>query len=261
MHSPVSNSLNLFLERLLRRSALSPEEQQAILSLPGELERLEANRDFVSPGDRVSHACLMVSGMAGRFDQGADGTRQITALHFPGDMCDLRSVVLPLTETGLQALAPSAVMRIPHEAIRVIATQFPGIAEALWRDCMVDAALLAEWVVNIGRRTARGRVAHLLCELTYRMNRARWDGPIIIDIQFSQQQLAEATGLTPVHVNRTLQSLRADGLVDWRNRHVILPDFKALCEVAEFDTTYLHLGVDDAPAGHFRLVDPELVAN
>lgn len=232
-------NLQRFLDRLTSRSVLTQEEQQAILDLPGHAEQVPANRDFVEFGDRVDHACLVVAGIVGRFDQSSEGRRQITAMHIPGDMCDLHSVVQPLPTSALQALSVATILRVPHSTIRAVAGRYPAIAEAFWRDCMVDAAVLSEWVVNVGRRDAKTRVAHLICELASRLHAASGTDDFVFDLPINQTQLAEATALTAVHVNRTLQSLRADGLLEWHQRVIRVCKWKALAERAEFDPAYL----------------------
>lgn len=241
---PNRPNLQRFLDRLNSRSILSLEEQQAILDLPGQAEQVQANRDFVELGQRVDHSCLVVAGIVGRFDQNGEGVRQITAMHLPGDMCDLHSVVQPMPTSALQALSVATILRIPHSAIRTVAAHYPAVAEAFWRDCMVDASILCEWVVNVGRRDARMRVAHLLCEMAHRLGAmAGGLDDVVFDLPVTQTQLADATALTPVHVNRTLQQLRREGLVDWHQRVVRLPRLQALMDIAEFDTDYLQLDV------------------
>jgi len=237
-------NLQRFLDRLNSRSILTSEEQQAVLDLPGQAEQVHANQDFVALGQRVDHSCLMVAGIVGRFDQNGEGVRQITAMHLPGDMCDLHSVVQTIPTSALQALSVATILRIPHTAIRSVAAHYPAVAEALWRDCMVDSSILCEWVVNVGYRDAKMRIAHLLCEMANRLG-AMVEGmdDIVFDLPVTQTQLADATALTPVHVNRTLQSLRAQGLVDWHQRVVRLPRLKALMEVAEFDCDYLQTSI------------------
>lgn len=237
-------NLQRFVDRLNSRSILTLEEQQAVLDLPGQAEQVQANQDFVALGERVDHSCLMVAGIVGRFDQNGEGIRQITAMHIPGDMCDLHSVVRPMPTSALQALSVATILRIPHSAIRSVAAHYPAVAEALWRDCMVDSSILCEWMVNVGRRDARTRVAHLLCEMASRLGAMVEEmDDIVFDLPITQTQLADATALTPVHVNRTLQQLRKEGLVDWHQRVVRLPKFKALMAVAEFDPDYLQSDV------------------
>jgi len=252
---PFSNKPDLqrFLDRLTSRSVLSEEEQQAILNLPCRSEHVQANRDFVPLGERVDHACLVVDGIVGRFGQNSDGKRQITAMHIPGDMADLHSVVQPTGASALQALSIATILRVPHAALRAAAARYPALAEALWRDCMVDASVLSQWVVNVGRRDARERVAHLLCEMAVRLHVAPAEGEIVFPFAVTQTQLADATGLTSVHVNRTLQALRRDGLAQVSSRAVHIADWDALVAVGDFDTAYLQ--TDVRAEGRLRIAD------
>lgn len=240
--SPYHHDLKPFLDRLTRRSALTSEEQAAILGLRAQVRQVQSNRDFVRLGEQLDHSSLIVAGYVGRFDQNAQGARQITALHLPGDMADLHSVVQPEATSALQALSTATVLRVPHHAIRKTAAAFPAIAEALWRDCMVDAAILAQWVVNVGRRNARARIAHFLCEIALRLGAAPARGAIAFPFRVTQTQLADVTGLTAVHVNRTLQTLRREGLADVRAQVRVL-DWAALIDVAEFEPDYLQMHV------------------
>lgn len=239
---PGRPDLQRFLDRLTRRSVLTAEEQKVILSLPGHAEHVRPNRDFVRLGERVDHSCLVVGGFVGRFGQTYNGVRQIVALHIPGDMADLHSVVQPEATSALQALSTATILRIPHAAIRAAAAAYPSIAEALWRDCMADAAILAEWVVNVGRRDARSRTAHVLCEMAVRSGVAPAQGEIFFPFPVTQSQLGDATGMTAVHVNRTIQGLRRDGLADVRSNAYIY-DWDRLSAVGDFDSAYLHLAV------------------
>ena len=244
------SNLDIFLNRLTQRSVLSGQERQAILDLPGHAEQVRANYDFVRLGQRVESACLVVAGIVGRFDQSREGARQITALHIPGDMCDLHSVVQPIPTSALQALSVATIVRIPHAAIRIVAAQYPAVAEAFWRDCVVDGAILAEWVVNVGRRDGRTRIAHLLCEMATRLAATSTSNDFVFDFPVTQAQLADATAMTAVHVNRTLQGLRADGLIEWQQRIIRVPDWSALAALGEFEPGYLQTGCQ--PIRQFR---------
>lgn len=128
-----------FLDRLLMRSVLTEQEQNAVLDLPCHFAEVKANRDFVGLRQITDHASLVVAGIVGRFDQCRDGSRQITAVHLPGDMANLHSVVEPEATSALQALSATTILRLPHSAIRAAAARLPALAEALWRDSMVDA--------------------------------------------------------------------------------------------------------------------------
>ena len=240
-----SPDLQLFLARLTARSVLSSAERQAILNLPTRTVQVEANRDYVCVGERVDHSCLVVEGIMARVGENRDGQRQITALHVPGDMADLHSVVRPIGTSALQALSTTTLLRIPHSALSSLAARFPGVAEAFWRDCMVDSAILSQWVVNVGRRDARTRLAHLLCEMAIRFGDERRPR-LVYGFPVTQAQLADATGLTSVHINRTLRSLREAGLVDAKAKEVQILDWRRLVQLGEFDSTYLQADLEPA---------------
>lgn len=238
--------LSRFLDRLLRRSRLGEVEQEAILNLRSHAFQVDAHRSIVSPGEEVSYACLVADGIAARYDQMRDGRRQFTAIHVPGDMCDLHSVVAPVAGWGIEALSTTTVLHIPHSDLRALTTSYPAIALAFWRDTTADASLLAKWVANLGRKSALARMAHLLCELGVRMEQAGLGTRTQYPLQVTQEQLADALGLTPVHVNRTLQTLRAGGLVRMQQRIVYVADWDGLAQQAEFDPGFLL--IDRPPA-------------
>lgn len=231
--------LSRFLKRLTRHSRLAPEEIDAVTSLKFRTAPVGPHRDIVSPGQTVNEACYVAAGLVGRFDQMLDGSRQITAIHIPGDMCDLHSVVLPTASWSLTALTRSITLRIPHEDLRALALERPNVAIAFWRDTALDAAVIGKWYGNLGSKNAQARFAHLFCEMGMRMEfaglaeRTGYPFPIV------QSDLADATGLTAVHVNRTLQAMRETGVVEFRDRRVTIPDWAALAKLAEFDDSYL----------------------
>lgn len=235
-----SPDLQRFLDRLTLRSPVSQDARRAILDLPVQAVEVAANRDFVHLGDRVDHACLVTAGLAGRIHQDSDGRRQITAIHIPGDMADLHSVVQPAGSSALQALGTASILRVPHAALRRLAARDSGVAEAFWRDCAVDAAILSQWVVNVGRRDARARTAHLFCEMATRYGSPTVNGGTF-RFPVTQSHLADALSLTPVHVNRTLMGLRRDRVLTVQRQLVTVHDWRALIELADFDPGYLHI--------------------
>lgn len=247
--SSSSKDLQLFVDRLTARSILSEAEQDAILALPTSSIQLTRKQDFVHLNEESSYACLIASGLVGRFGQTSNGVRQITAFHIPGDMVDLHSAVRPVGIGGLTALCETTILRVPHAALRTLAARYPAIAEAFWRDCMLDAAILMQWVVNVGRRDARTRLAHILCEMAIRSGE---DREILQDYSFpvTQEQLGDAAALTPVHVNRSLRALQ--DLVTVRHRGVQIHDWAALVNVGEFEASYLV--ADTAPERQKRLL-------
>lgn len=230
-----------FLHKLLCHSALDADEQQAILDLPVRPSQVRANIDIVRLGETVDHACLVVAGLVGRFEQTSEGQRQITSLHVAGDMIDLHSVVVPKSSSALQALCTTTVLRVPHLALRELAERFSAVGYAFWRECSVDAAILSQWVANVGRRDAQSRLAHLLCELAVLMEQAGLGSRSAFTLEATQTHLADALGLTPVHVNRTLQALKQAEVVRVEGRTVHIEDWDALASLGDFDAGYLHL--------------------
>ena len=244
-----SAPLQTFVDRLDRRASLESEEAAAILSLPSVPARIRANHDFVHMGERTDHACLVVEGLVSRFGQTKGGARQITAMHIPGDMVDLNSVVVPEAGSALQALCVTTILRVPHRAMRAVAARYPAIAEAFWRECVIDAAILSQWVVNVGRRDARSRTAHLICEMASRYEAAGY--PVARGFAFpaTQNHLADALGLTAVHVNRTLKVLHAAGVMAVERGRVRILDRERLAEIGDFDPGYLQIAPPVARSG------------
>lgn len=235
-------AFDLFVRKLSQRSILTEDERQAILSLNGREMEVEPHRDIVGPGQVTDTSCFVVSGLAARFGQLRDGRRQITAIHIPGDMCDLYSLMLPKVEWAIQALsARLTIVKVPHRDLAALCRAYPGIAEAFWRDCVADGSILSQWVVNVGRRDARMRTAHLFCELGVRMEKAGLGQRTRYRLPVVQVQLADALGVTPVHMNRVIRSMREDGLMTIRAREVHISDWAALATAAGFEEGYLEL--------------------
>ena len=248
MFAPNPAALARFVQRLLLRSELSVEERDAVLALPIELQQVRTNRDFVALGEELEHACLIIDGLAGRFEQTRNGKRQITAVHLPGDMADLHSVVIPKTSWALQALSSTTIGRIPHEALVTVSDRYPRLARAFWRDCSVDASVIAGWTVSLGLLSAKARLAHFLCEMRCRYDAAGLASGDGFDLPMTQAHLGDALGLTSVHVNRMAQALKHEGLASIGDRRVTIMDWARLVRVAEFDPAYLHF--HDGTMGH-----------
>jgi CRP-like cAMP-binding protein len=234
-------SLQSFLNMLLLHSKLSSAEQKIVLDLPGKPARFRNRIDIVSPGEVVDHACLVTSGLVARFDQMRNGHRQTTALHIPGEMCDLHSVVQPKASWSITAITDASVVFIPHKPLRDAALRHPHLAFAFWRDSAALSAILGKWVGNLGRKNATARVAHLICEMGLRNEAAGLGTRSNYDLPMTQEQLADAVGVTTVHVNRTLQVLRKHAGLTFKRPRVVVEDWKQLAEVAEFDPEFLQL--------------------
>lgn len=163
------------------------------------------------------------------------------SLHLKGDIPDLHSVHLKTLDSGLQALSPCTVGLIPHSVVKDLCSRHHEIAAAFWKMTLVDSAIYREWIANVGRRDALGRMSHLLCETFLRLKVIGETVGLTCHFPITQVDLADATGMTPVHVNRTITSLRTRKLIEIDRRRLHILDWEALVEVAGFEPDYLHL--------------------
>ena len=229
-------------------SPLTTEEEQALAELPMQVRDLGADQDIVREGDRPSRCCLLLDGFACRYKLLDEGRRQILSFHVAGDILDLQSLHLDVMDHSHATLTPSRVGLIPHQSLRALTRRHPRIAEAFWRDTLIDAAVFREWMAGIGRRPAHARIAHLLCELVRRMQAAGLADGQSVRLPLTQQQVGDALGLSFVHVNRVLQRLRGEGLITWESRVLTVEDWGGLKRAGAFDPIYLHLRRDEAAA-------------
>jgi CRP-like cAMP-binding protein len=221
--------------------SLDENERAALLNLPLQVMTLRADQDIVREGDRPSRSCALVEGFAATYKVTSEGKRQVTAFHIAGDIPDLQSLHLEVLDSSLSTLTPCKVGFIQHEALHDLCDRNPRIARALWRETLIDASIFREWTLNIGRREAYGRIAHILSELMARMDAVGLTKDHTCEMPITQGEFADATGLSNVHVNRVLQELRRDGLIVFKGSTLQVPDWDKLKAAGEFDPTYLHL--------------------
>src|SRR4051812_41684517 len=174
MSTDISPELLPLIRRLEDIAPLSDDEKQALLNVPMHIREVGADQDIIREGDRPSQCCLLLEGFAQRFKIVGDGRRQIMSFHIPGDMPDLLSLHLVRMDHSLATLSRSRLGFISHQNLRRLIQQHPRLGDAFWRETLVDAAVFREWMVGIGRRDARARIAHLVCELVTRVARHDW---------------------------------------------------------------------------------------
>ncbi|VIO65147.1 Nitrogen fixation regulation protein FixK [Bradyrhizobium ivorense] len=211
--------------------------QQAILE---GLQRAGPDEDIASEGDPVESIRIILSGWLCRYKTLEDGRRQIVNFVLPGDTCDACVYLLTMMDHSIGALTPVVYADIKRAAFEKLLASDRSIAEAFWCETMVSSTIQREWTVNIGRRVALERVAHLLCELHDRLYPVGMVDDGSCSFPVTQMDLADATGLSAVHVNRTLQELRGSGLITLRDRLLTIHDLKALQDTAMFTPHYLH---------------------
>src|ERR1041385_6472751 len=232
--------LEAMIRKLRNSTNLEDDDIQSIRTLPIHIKELSADTSIVKERDRPTQCCLMIQGYGARSKTTDQGKRQILSIHVPADIPDLQSLHLHVMDHDFWTLSACTVGFISHEALRALTRTRPLVAEALWRETLVDAAIFREWIVNVGRRPAGARLAHLVLEMRERLAAVGLGGNGYYELPMTQAQLGDALGLTPVHVNRVLKELRADGLLDVRKHRVTLGDAEKLADIGDFDEVYLH---------------------
>jgi CRP-like cAMP-binding protein len=229
------------LDKLEQRCPLDSEDREAVLALPHRVIKFRPQEYVVREGDQPQNTCLILSGFAFRHKVAGNGGRQILSIHMKGDLADLQNSLLGTADHNLQALTNVEVALIPIDAIQEIAFDRPAVGRAMWYETLVEGSIFREWTLNVGRRDARTRAAHMLCEFALRLELAGLSERDNYELPMTQEQLADALGLTSVHVNRTLMGLREDGLIVRTQRSVQIDDWHELAKVGDFDSAYLHL--------------------
>jgi CRP-like cAMP-binding protein len=199
-----------------------------------------ARRNVIREGERPDHVHLIVEGWAARYKLLADGARQITAFLIPGDFCDLHVTILGEMDHSIMTLTRAKVAYIPRSKMDVL-TERPGLAKAFWWATLVDEAVLRAWIVNVGRRGAFEAIGHLMCELYVRMKNIGLADDHVFELPLTQEELGDALGLTPVHVNRVLQRMRSDDLISFKGGWLTIHDYRGLEKASGFNPNYLHI--------------------
>ncbi|WP_336487533.1 Crp/Fnr family transcriptional regulator [Methylobacterium nigriterrae] len=220
---------------------LSAAERDALKEL-GRQQRHHGAREHLSLENGLSRSVpLILEGNACRYKILPDGRRQILTLFIPGDLCGRCLPDLDLGDESVVTLTSATVAIIPRQAFAALIDEHPRLFRALAYNALVEEAVHREWIVNIGQRTGYERIAHLFCELFVRLSAVGLTQGNRCELPLTQGELADALGLSAVHINRTVQQLRSDGLICLRGRELTILDLPALQSAAMFDGHYLHL--------------------
>jgi CRP-like cAMP-binding protein len=234
--------MHLFAKKLVAGGFLRQEDAEYLISFLGPTRVVPAGANFFPHEQHAGHATIILSGVACRFKMIEDGRRQIVALLFPGDVIGLGDAIVPPPPGFLGALRTCTISQLQHKDLRRIRTEFPQIDVALRAETVSEIAIAEEWLFNIGQRDALERVAHLLCELIFRHNRVGLVGePIELKMPLTQTEIADTTGLSLVHVNRTLHELRTKKIIGEHPHVLAVMDWDSLKSIAGFDPNYLNL--------------------
>ncbi|MBW7960867.1 Crp/Fnr family transcriptional regulator [Bradyrhizobium sp. BR 10261] len=226
------------IRRLLAVSRLSEAEQKALAGLPYAVRNLADGDIAVHQGERPSGCTVLMSGFLSR-QRVISERNQISAFYVPGDIPNLHCLHVPMMDHDLCSTGPSIIATVGHVALRQVLRDFPGLTYALWGESVIQAAIYREWVENLGARAALPRVAHLLCELSTRLQRVGLAENGKMNLPFTQADLADACGLSTVHINCTIQELRRRRLIDWQGQTLELLQRAELEFIAEFNQEYL----------------------
>lgn len=232
--------LSFYIAKLQRRATLPRDALAALESLDIQVEKVGAYRDIVREGERPARCCIVASGFASRFRVLRNGARQIFSFHLRGDMIDLPSALVPVSDHSIRAHVPTTLLTIAHDDLLRLAADHPAIGRAFWFDTLLDAAIFREWTANVGRRNARERTAHLLLEIATKSKAAGLITADMFELPVSQTDLADALGMTPVHLNRTLQWMRGERLIRSHSKSVMIENWPAMASLAGFDPAYLN---------------------
>ena len=235
----MTNPLTMKLEQF---TAFTQEERQRLnelLSYP--TKSYKRNEDIIPEGEKVGDIHLVLTGLAARTKILADGRRQIMALLLPGDLCDVEVFILDALDHNITAISDTTCVLIPAKVIEELLTESSTLTKALWWSTMTDSAVLRERIVDHGSREAHERIAHLFYEMLIRYRIVGETTDDALPFPLTQEDLADATGMTPVHANRMLQQLRSEGLIELKGKDLTVLNPKGLKKVAKFNANYLHL--------------------
>jgi len=229
------------LAHLMSIGDLTPEDREAVLQVDGEVRSLKRHEDVVKAGDRPTTSVVVLRGFLQRYVSRRDGSRQIHAFYIPSDAPSLESLQLDRMDNSLCAVVPSTVGLVPHSELLALMHGRPDLLRLIWRSSLIQAAMFREWLMRNSRLPADAAMAHLFCEMYHRSKAAGLVEHGSCEMPVTQEMLADALGLTGVHVNRTLQTLRDTGAVEHKGGRLFVHDFDRLADYADFDPRYLHL--------------------
>ncbi|MBM1169873.1 Crp/Fnr family transcriptional regulator [Microvirga arabica] len=234
------------IRKLEQIAPLSDEEKQVLREAVVRTKDLRPDEDLIREGEQPTDCHLILDGVLCRYKLLPEGKRQITGFQITGDLCDLCGLVMGRMDHSVGTLTPAKVGIIPHQTLRRIIERHPRLAQALWQETLIDASIAREWIANLGRRSAYQRLAHLLCEMGVRLNAV---GRVADGMSFewlvTQAEIADAMGLSSVHVNRVLMQLRSDGLIVTNDNTINVLDWQRLQKVGEFTPDYLFVSSSD----------------
>ena len=238
---------NAFVKKLSGLAVLDSAEMEMLARVCETTRVFPPRYDLIREGDKPGAVFLVLEGWACRYKLLPEGGRQIMAFLMPGDFCDMHVAVLDEMDHTIATITKARVATIPRLTMENLVEATPGITHAFWRSQLIDEATLRAWIVSMGRRGSVERVSHLMCELYVRAHSIGLAGDDRLAFPLTQIVLADALGLTPVHINRVLRKLRVEGVMEIGRGMLIIADPQKLARIAGFDDNYLHRRLRAAP--------------
>lgn len=224
--------------RLANLTTLTADDLDLLADMPSTIAHLGTRQAVLRHGDDAAQCCLLLQGYLSWQDaDSAEG--QISSISVPGDIADLHTLYRPRVNGNLIALGPAIVALVPHRFLHELSTRSPAMSRALVLMMLTDHAIQRNWTINLGSRDALTRVAHLLCEITTRLQNVGLAKDFRLSSPFTQSDLAAACSISPVHANRTIQELRRCNLLQWQGKTMTITDWPGLVRLARFDPAYL----------------------
>ncbi len=237
-----SDDANDMLARRLRAAgSLSTMDEVMLSRLHWDVVDIPAKTDFLNEGDRPNRCCLLIDGLIIRSNFTQGGERQIQSVHIPGDMPDLQSLHLKQMDHYIGTVSPCRVAFISHDAILRTLERSKDLTARFWRETLIDAALYRAIIVRNARLGSTERLAHFICEMWCRFDAVGLTDASGFPFAMTQEMVGQVLGLSIVSVNRSMQLLRAEGLVVWDRGRIDILDWNRLAGLGQFDPTFLHL--------------------
>jgi CRP-like cAMP-binding protein len=239
--------LNPLLRKLESLSSLSADEKRVLTDTVLQSTRThKPNENIILEGQQPKECCIVLEGLACQYKVLPEQRRRIIGFQVPGDIADLSGYVTGRMDHSVSTLTDATVAVIPHKVISDLTADHPAIGRALWQEAVADAAISREWLVNIGGRPAYQRIAHLLCEIDARLKRAGRGSNNTLEWPITQDEVADAMGLSAVHVSRILHQLESDNMISFNGKRITIEDLGQLQTVAEFTSNYLFIDAAEA---------------
>ncbi|GAA3901613.1 hypothetical protein GCM10022276_20450 [Sphingomonas limnosediminicola] len=225
------------LQKRLGRNSLGLIERSELAEAYQRTQIFRRGQTIVDHADGQS-LHILIEGWAARTNILEDGSQQITDIILPGDFCDL-SRLTGGTSMRAVAITSGRVALLDRKALLGVIERQPKLGLALIRLALSEQSILREWLTCTGRRDKRQHLAHLLCELHQRLRQVGLADGDEFDFPLTQSQLADATGMTPIYVNRLLQGLRDKGILSLEQHYLSIHEPRRLREIGGFSGSYL----------------------